>query len=153
MDLYTTIKTIETMAAKQPPVATICRNDVYELNAVKAVRYGVFAWTQGAHRLTADGSGYRFAFYLYYIDRLTDGATNRLEVQSVGVEVLRNIIAGLEALGVANDGATIRTFTESFADECAGAYAEVTLEVPAAYICEEVIAEPGKSIDYIGEQV
>lgn len=149
MDLYTTIKTIEDLAAKEPPVASICRNDVYLLNAAKDARYGVFAWTQGTHRITVDGTSYRFAFYLYYIDRLTDGDTNRLEVQSVGVEVLRNVIAGMEALGIGNEGATIRTFTEKFADECAGAYADVTFEVPSSYICREVVAQSGKTVNFI----
>ena len=149
MDLFNTIRTIEGLAAVQPPVASICRNDIYLLNAAKSVKYGVFAWTQGAHRVSADGSTLRLAFYLYYVDRLTDGGGNALEVQSVGVEILRNVLAGMEARGIANEGATIRTFTERFADECAGAYAEVTFEVPAAYACEEVIADPGKIINYI----
>lgn len=149
MDLFDTIKTIEGLAAKEPPVASICRGDVYLLNTAKDARYGVFAWTQGSHRLTADGSGLRLAFYLYYIDRLTEGGTNTLEVQSVGVEVLRDIIAGMEALGIANEGATIRTFTERFADECAGAYADVTFEVPAAYICAELPDAEGHMVQYI----
>lgn len=149
MDLFATIRTIETLAAKQPPVASVVRNDIYLLNQAKDIRYGAFAWTQGSHRLTSDGSALRLDLYLYYVDRLTDGGGNRLEVQSVAVEVLRNIIAGMEALGIGNEGATLRTFTERFADECAGAYAEVTFQVPAAYACEEVLADPGKTVKYI----
>ena len=78
MDLFTTIRTIEGLAAVQPPVASICRNDIYLLNAAKSVKYGVFAWTQGTHRVSADGSTLRLAFYLYYVDRLTDGGGNAL---------------------------------------------------------------------------
>lgn len=149
MDLFKTIKTIEGLAAKQPPVASICRNDIYLLNAAKDVRYGVFAWTQGAHRVSADGATLRLAFYLYYVDRLTDGGSNTLEVQSVGVEVLRNILAGMTERGIGNDGAVIRTFTERFADECAGAYAEVTFDVPAAFICEDVEQSEATAVEYI----
>lgn len=149
MDLYATIRTIEGLAAQQPPVASICRNDIYLLNACKDVRYGVFAWTQGAHRVSADGATLRLAFYLYYVDRLSDGGGNTLEVQSVGVEVLRNLLAGMTERGIGNEGAVIRTFTERFADECAGAYAEVTFQVPAAYACEEVVADTDKDVNYI----
>lgn len=149
MDLFTTIRTIEGLAAMQPPVASICRNDIYLLNAAKSVRYGVFAWTQGAHRVSADGATLRLAFYLYYVDRLTDGGGNALEVQSVGVEVLRNVLAGMEARGIGNEGAIVRTFTERFADECAGAYAEVTFDVPAAYTCEAIEQDAATDVDYI----
>ena len=109
----------------------------------------MFAWTQGVHRVTADGATLRLAFYLYYVDRLTDGGSNTLEVQSVGVEVLRNILAGMTERGLGNDGAVVRTFTERFADECAGAYAEVTFDVPAAFSCEEVEQSEANAVQYI----
>lgn len=137
MNLLQTIRAIEGVAAAQPTVSTIVRNDVFRLNSCPAAKYGVFAWLQGEHRTTADGSLMQYQFTLFYVDRLTFGKQNEMEVQSVGIETLENILLALESIGITSEEHTFRTFNQRFSDECAGVFCNVTLEVPKDTLCEE----------------
>ena len=138
MNLYQTIRTIETVAAAQPDVRTIVREDVFRLNAYKDTQYGVFAWLQGEHRTDIDRGLIQYSFTFFYVDRLTDGARNELEVQSVGVETLDNILRTLADLGIIAAGEYgFRTFNERFSDECAGVYCSVVLLAEAGAYCAE----------------
>lgn len=135
MNLLQTIRTIEQVAAKQPTIKAIVRRDVFRLNSIPNAKYGVFAWLQGEHRTSLESDFYQFSFTLFYVDRLTFGSGNEMEIQSVGIETLENVLLELEGLGIVAGDYTIRTFTERFSDECAGAYCTVTLEVPKSGIC------------------
>lgn len=136
MTLLDTIKAIEAVAGEQPNIGTIARNDVFTLNTIPDIRYGVFAWTQGQHSADLDGDLRRYAFTLFYVDRLTESAANREEVQSVGVETLVNILDQLADAGIyAEDGYTFTTFNQRFADECAGVFCSVTFDVAADAVC------------------
>lgn len=143
MTLRDTIAVIERLAAAEPAVSMIVRNDIFRLNAMPDARYGVFAWTQQQHTIPASGDLLRFSFNLYYVDRLTEDRANELEIQSTAVQVLGNVLRGLPAAGVYMGGdAAIRTFNQRFSDECAGAFATITLEVGADTICDHVYTEP-----------
>ena len=122
------------VALSQPSVRTVVENDVFRLNAIPDAKYGVFAFTQGQHRANMDTDVITFVFTLFYVDRLTEDASNEVEVQSVGVSTLTNIIHTLaDEFGV---GAwTINTFNQRFADLCAGAYATVPIDVTFDYTC------------------
>ena len=136
MTLYEVIKAIEAVAAKQPGVKTIVRNDIYRLNAMPDVKYGVFAWLQEEHTFSVDSGLQGFAFTLFYADRLTNGGANEVDVQSTGVEVLQNVIRELADAGIVGAGdVAIRTFNERFSDACAGAFARVRFEVPVGWLC------------------
>ena len=136
MTLRDTIAIIERTAGREPAVASVVRNDVFRLNTLPSVRYGVFAWTQQQHTIPATGDLLRFTFTLYFVDRLTEDKGNELEIQSTAVQVLGNVLRGLAGYGVYQGGdAAIRTFNQRFADECAGAFATVTLEVGADTLC------------------
>ena len=76
MTLYEIIRRIEATAAKQPAVNMIVENDIFKLNACADARYGVFAWTQGAHTASTESDERRFQFSLFYVDRLTDDGAN-----------------------------------------------------------------------------
>lgn len=135
MTLLQLIRTIERVAAEQPAVGTIVRSDIFRLNAAPSVKYGAFAWLQGEHRAGA-GSLMDYTFTFFYADRLTADRTNEIEVQSVGVEVLTNIVRRLEDLGVYCEGdVTFRTFNQRFSDECAGVFCNVTLQVLKDDLC------------------
>lgn len=136
MNLLQVIRAIESVASEQPPVASLVRNDVYRLNSIPAARYGVFAWLQGEHRIALDSSLQEFAFTLFYVDRLTFNKDNEIQIQSQGIEVLENILATLAGYGIVAGEHTFRTFNERFADECAGAFCSVVLEVPKDGTCE-----------------
>lgn len=131
MTLKELIRRIEATAQGEPAVHTIVRDDVYKLDRDSVARYGVFAWTQGQHQQTGPTSGVRqYALTLYYIDRLRDDEANQLDVQSVGIEVLTNILRKLASAGLPTSGWAFQPFTQKFADLCAGIYVSVTFTAP-----------------------
>ena len=137
MTLLDIISKIEAVAISQPQVNEIVPNDVYALNERASALYGVFAWTQGQHVLNIYGDVTVYTFNLFYIDRLTADQKNKTEVQSVGIQVLSNVLRSFEDDRVAVGEARFQTFTEKFADECAGVYCTVTLSVPNDTNCEQ----------------
>lgn len=129
MKLYDVVKEILETASAQPSVRTSLEGSVYQLNETKDVLYGAFVATQGQH--TIQDGFIRYNFTLFYVDRLTADADNRLLVQSTGVDTLSNIINTLEQKGYEYDGIiNINTFTERFEAECAGAYAQLYIMLP-----------------------
>ena len=134
MTLLETIQTIEHVAAAQPAVRSIVRQDVYRLNGARDVRYGVFAWVQGEHAYTPDSWCNRYRFSFFYIDRLRADTANEAEVQSVGIDTLRNILQTLPEEWEVSE-ASFTPFAYRFADDCAGVWASVTLDVPADTPC------------------
>lgn len=140
------IKAVEVVAAQQPTIKSIVRNDVYRLNALPDARYGVFAWLQGEHRTSLEADLLQYSFTFFYVDRLTFDKANEVEIQSVGVETLENILEVLETYGIVAKEHTFRTFNERFSDECAGTFCTVTLEVPKGTLCEEMF--PDFNSDY-----
>lgn len=145
MTLRETVMAIEWTALAQPAVRTVVPNDVFRLNALPDVRYGVFAWTQQQHRGDVAGDLHSFSFSLFYVDRLTEDKGNELEVQSTGVQTLENILRTLALRGIVPaDGYQMQTFNQRFMDECAGVFCTVRLEVPADTLCEYDYADPGQ---------
>lgn len=143
MTLIDTIRAIETAAASQPAVNMIVQNDIFRLNACPEARYGVFGWTQGQHSGGASSDLIRYAFTFFYIDRLTEDQGNQIEVQSVGIQTLDNIIRQLNDLGIFSDDWTFVTFNQRFVDECAGVFCTVTLEVQIEGTCAEIFGGGG----------
>ena len=137
MTLSRLIKIIEMVASQQPSVSMIVENDVFRINSAPSLRYGVFAWTQGQHSGSINGmQTYNFTFF--YVDRLTDNNSNQIEIQSVGCEIMRNVLQNLSDnhdVDVANY--TIQTFNQRFTDECAGVFCNVSLSVLPNFLCSE----------------
>lgn len=129
MTLLQVIRRLEAVALAQPAVRQVVENDAYRLNELPDAKYGVFAFTQGRHSASADNGLKRYAFTLMYIDRLTEDHGNELEAQSTGDFVLDNILRTLAEEWEVSDWTT-QTFTQRFADDCAGAYTDVTFGVP-----------------------
>ena len=76
------------------------------------------------------------------MDRLTEDLSNEVEIQSVGIQVLTNIITALQDLGIFTAAEwTAQTFNQRFADECAGVFTSVRLQVPQDIICAEEFNE------------
>lgn len=142
MTLTDTIRTIETIAGNIPSVSSIVRNDIFRLNSLPNAKYAVFGWTQGQHTASVESSLITFNFTFFYIDRLTADKRNELEIQSVGIQVLDNIIRSLEMQTVyADNQYTFTTFNQRFVDECAGVFTNVALTVPVTDLCEETYAD------------
>lgn len=139
MTLIQVIKAFEIIASRQPSVNMIVQNDIFRLNSCSDARYGVFGWTQGTHTTGSDSDTINYQFTFFYVDRLTTDKSNQIEVQSVGIETLDNIIRVLDAIGFyINSDYTLQTFNQRFLDECAGVFCNVTISVPVASKCPEI---------------
>lgn len=138
MTLLEVIKELNRIALKQPNIRTASEGNIYDaLNANPSVKYGVFFITQGIH--TDEFEWDRYSFTLFYVDRLqSDLEDNRLQIQSVGKEVLHNIILTFcDYYDIEYPTVSYTTFTQRFADECAGCYAQLILDLPKDLLCEE----------------
>lgn len=142
MTLLEVIKAIELVASLQPSVNMVVRNDIFRLNSNSDARYGVFGWTQGQHSTSPDSNLITYSFTFFYVDRLQNDMENQIEVQSVGVQTLDNILRRLDEMGVYVDSAyTFQTFNQRFLDECAGVFCNVSLSVPISSVCAEAFAD------------
>lgn len=140
MNLIQVIQKIEEIAKAQPSVGMIVQNDIFRLNAIPDAKYGVFAWTQGQHSSSVASNLISYQFTFYYVDRLNEDKSNQIEVQSVGIQTLDNIIRTLDEADIyINATYSFRTFNQRFMDECAGAFVTVTMEVPVDFTCADLL--------------
>ena len=122
----------------QPSVKMVVPNDIFRLNATPEAEYAVFGWTQGQHSIGADDSYVTYSFTFFYVDRLTEDKGNQLEIQSVGITVLDNIIRTIIQAGIQVAGSyTFTSFNQRFVDECAGVFCAISLRVPLDSLCED----------------
>ena len=142
MTLLETIKAMEVVASKQPSIKMVVQNDVFRLNNKADARYGVFAFTQGQHTSSVDSNLITYAFTLFYVDRLMNNRSNQMEIQSVGIQTLDNIIRSLDEMGIsAENDYSFQVFNQKFVDECAGVFCNVNLSVPVGSLCAEYFAD------------
>ena len=138
MTLYECVTYFKNIARKQPNVRSAWDGDIYGLlNSNPSIKYATFVISQTTHR-EQDNFSY-YCFNLFYVDRLDETLEdNRLQVQSIGKEVISNIIKTFEEL---YDGEAVsivyHPFTEKFPDLCAGQYATIEIEVLNDSICSE----------------
>ncbi|WP_455649925.1 hypothetical protein [Enterocloster citroniae] len=75
-----------------------------------------------------------YSFNMMYVDRLTVDRSNLIQVQSVGIDVIRGIASVIsESQEVADftDNISINVFDGQFADDVAGAVASIEIELPS----------------------
>ena len=138
MTLYETIDLLKKIALKHPNIGSASEGNIYEyMNANPSVKYGVFFITQGTH--SQDEMFNHFDFTLFYVDRLVDDMEeNRLQIQSIGKEILSNILAFFcEEFDAECENISFQPFTQRFVDETAGIYSTITIDVPKDVICPE----------------
>lgn len=140
------INVIKAVANMQPAVNSSYEGDPYAiLNSNRQLRYATFVISQQKHTEDRERGIVRYRFYLIYADRLRQNLEeNRIDIQSNGMDVLRNIIWTLDSqdnLDWEFDKITYHNFEQKFSDELAGCYADVTIEVPLDWICEEEFGE------------
>ena len=142
MTLTQVIHTIELVAGGQPSIHSIVRNDIFRLNTLPDAKYSVFGWTQGQHASDIASSLITYRFTFFYIDRLTHDQGNQVEIQSVGIQVLDNIIRLLEQNGIYSASEwTYTTFNQKFQGETAGVFAQGAFQVPVQGVCGESFAD------------
>lgn len=144
MTLKEAIKVIELVASHQPSVNMIVENDVFRLNAKPDAKYGVFAWLQGQHSTSIDSNTLSLQFTFFYVDRLTSDKGNQVEIQSVGIQTLDNILRKLDELGMWVSNYTFQAFNQRFVDECAGVFCNVTIDIPISSVCSDSFADFGE---------
>lgn len=137
MTIYEIIDVLQKIALTQPNVRSVGEGDIYEtLNAEGSTKYAYFFITQNKHTQTEDVD--RYGLNVFYIDRLEDDKGNKLQVQSIGKEVLTNVFKTFARdFDAEFDGAEFQPFTERFSDYCAGVYATVTFEVMRDTSCPD----------------
>ena len=142
MTLLELIKAMEVVASKQPSVKMVVENDIFRLNALADARYGVFAFVQGQHSTSVDSNLVTYAFTLFYVDRVKNDRSNQIEIQSVGIQTLDNIIRTMDDMGIYSETSySFQVFNQRFVDECAGVFCNVNLSVPAGPLCPESFAD------------
>lgn len=133
------VKSLEAIALNQHNVRYAGYGDLYrDLNSEPNIKYDVFYITPNQYTLEGDFN--RFSFNLFYISRLENlDGDNMLQIQSIGKEVLDNIVRVFcDTYDAETSGSVYyQPFTQRFADECAGIYMTVTLVVPVDSICGE----------------
>lgn len=126
--LYDIVNTIKEKATAIPNVNSVYFGDVYKLNELPDVDYSSIIITQNQH--TANQYFITYSFNLFYIDRLLNNQDNKLEIQSIGIEILNKILKELEDIIDGNSIKQFQVFTERFTSECAGVYTTFTVQVP-----------------------
>ena len=139
MNLYQIVTALKDIALTHPNIRTSKDGNVYDImNTNPSTKYSVFVVSQTTHRQTEQFDYY--GFNLFYIDRLVDNLeTNRLQIQSIGKQVLGNIIATFCEDYDVDFPQTVRytPFTQKFQDETAGQYVTLEFEIPRDIICAE----------------
>lgn len=138
MTLYAIIDKLKMLALKHPNVNSAYEGNIYELmNANPSLKYACFVITQQSHN--QDDTYDHYGFNLFYVDRLVDDMEdNRVQIQSTGKSMLSNIIkAFCEEFDAECDTINYQTFTERFADECAGVYCTITIDMVKDIYCTE----------------
>lgn len=156
MTLYNIVSILKAVAASQPNIRTTTDGSVYDvLNTNPAIQYDVFHISQTNHQEDFETDYY--GLQLFYISRLEDSLEdNRLQIQSIGKEILGNVIRTFcENFTIDYPTITYIPFTQKFNDLTAGVYCNVRLEVPKDLVCAddylaEVVPNSGLKLQDIG---
>ena len=150
MTLFQIIQILKEIALTQPNVKTATDGSIYDvMNTNPSVQYDVVHFSQTTHQSDEETDFY--GLNIFYVSRLEDSLEdNRLQIQSIGKEVLDNIIRTFcENWGIDFPVITYTPFTQKFNDLCAGCYCNLRLEIPKEIICaDDYVAEvvPGSGI-------
>lgn len=128
---------MEKIALTQHNVRYAGDGDLYrDLNAQPSIKYDAFYITQNQHESVEDFD--RYNLNLFFVSRQEDTeAGNALQIQSIGKEVIENVVKIFcEDYDAEVYGSIYwQPFVQKFADLTAGIYAIITLEVPKDSIC------------------
>lgn len=131
MNLKDIVEALNSIALKQPAINEIIKSgNVYDLNENRNANFSVFCAVQRTHNYDLSNGRNTYNFFLYYIDRLQSDESNKIDIQSTGIEVLKNICRTF-SLEYEDDceinNVDFEVFSQSFAQLCAGAYATISI--------------------------
>ena len=137
MTLLELINRIKEVASAQSEVNTIVDNDIFLLNEMADVEYGVFAYTQDEHTTSADRDSITYNFTFFFVGLLADDRENMNELQSKAIEVLDNILYTLYDEGDITIGSyAFQPFNRRFMDDCAGCWVDVAITTNKVLNCK-----------------
>ena len=138
MTLLELINKIKVVAISQGEVNTIIENDIFILNELADVNYGVFAYTQGEHTTRAASDSITYNFTFFWVGLLTDDRSNMNELQSKAIEVLDRILYTLyyNECEITIGNYAFTPFNKRFEDECAGCWVDVAITTNKALNCK-----------------
>lgn len=142
MTLAKIIDTLKMLALKHPNINSAYEGNIYDiLNANPDNKYASVVLTQQSH--TTDATYDHYGFVIFYVDRLMDDLEeNRVQIQSIGKSMLNNIITAFcNNFEAECDNISFQTFTQRFADETAGVYCTITIDMVKDIFCEEKLWE------------
>lgn len=130
-DLVETIKTVSLRYSQE-----FYEGDVYEfLNSGNHKYPSVILTVQN---ITTDDNINSVSATLFCVDRLTDNADNKLEIQSLCMTNLSKIIDSLEDKITNLTANTYTPFTEKFADLCGGMFVEFSFQYVGESLCDDL---------------
>lgn len=142
MNLAQFITYVKETSLRSPFINQAIDGDVYQINSIEN-QYGIFCITPMS--VTTTDNIMTINSTLFYVDRLVEGEYNMNQIQSDGVTCLKTIIEEItndEDVDISLDGdVTYTVFRYKFTDECAGCFAEVSLNV-SNDDCEESYLAP-----------
>lgn len=151
MNLAQVVQYIKNIALEHPLVKSFYEGDPTVYLNSKEIKYGAFIITQQAFNNVVKEQGIKkYTFNCTYADRLTEDGSNRLVVQTDGINVIHevfNYIKGNSETSNVPLPITFSTFEQKFADSLAGSFATITLEVEdetgdCDFYYEDILIEP-----------
>ena len=129
MTLQEIINGFNEISVKQPNIHQYIKSgNIYDLSTERNAKFSVFCVTQGTHTSNIVNGYTTYNLFLYYVDRLKSDGSNKIEIQSVALETLKNIIRTFRNKYDADiDTADFEVFTERFSELCGGAYATISI--------------------------
>ena len=140
MTLQTLCTAIADMAKAQEIInSSSAGTDIYEVNTQTIKDYPMLYISPTGYHQVKDNTT-KFQLTLYYLDRLLNDSSNEMDILSVSIEQLKNLVRGIKGIegvvAVDNEYQIVNwTDTENFNDRLAGAYATIVVEVVNDYIC------------------
>lgn len=136
MNLSQFISTVKQVCLLHKGVAQFNSGDVYETMNSGTQHYPAIVLT--INNLTGTEDSQSYNCNLFYIDRLTDDESNKTDVQSESITVLKDIQAKMkENLAIDIAVTSYTPFTEKFADLCSGSYLDCIMTIPENVICSD----------------
>ena len=136
MNYYNFIKQIKNISLSNGIVNEVGEGDIYQhLNSGMHKYPCVFLTVQN---VTFTNDIVNVNATLFYVDRLLDNSSNKLEIQSNGITVLSQILDRIAEETVINTVQNVYTpFEEKFADLCAGQFVTFRASFPNDVICSD----------------
>lgn len=127
MNYYNLLRTLKSLSNTHSLVNDYAEGDVYEYMNSGMHKYPCIFMTM--NNITSDSESTNYNFTMFYIDRLISDGSNKINVQSIGVQVIKQILSKLFDIypEIEISSTEYTPFTEKFADDCAGVFCQISL--------------------------